>query len=294
MNIRIPKHNKIIFSLIFLGVFVFSTGIVSASQITEMSVLELVNQARIDKGLKPLETNEKLFKIASDKADDMIGNDYFSHTSPEGTTPWFWFEKEKYDYKFAGENLAINFSSAEEQQKAWMESETHRKNILDPNYREIGIAVKKGVIDGKLTTIVVQEFGLRTNYIEANPSKKGEVLASNFPPKIEMSSVQNFNEKLLEAGKKITNPVSESSQLSMYLRKGAVAVAWAVIIVNSALILWLIFSSRVFKRKGKGELPASFNLYTLSQEEYADFLKKFSVNSEDVKTVYLKQAKAKR
>jgi len=151
--------------------FIFAMPIL-ASEITPAKVINLVNIAREKEGLMPLGQNETLAKIANDKLNDMIENHYFAHTSPVGRTPWHWFEKEKYDYQFAGENLAINYTSAEEQQKAWMKSPTHRKNILNPDYKEIGVAFGAGEIDGEMALITVQEFGTRIGSIGA--SKEGE------------------------------------------------------------------------------------------------------------------------
>ena len=152
------NNAKYIWTLLFL-VFLVLPFSAQAGEISADNVIKLVNKERISQGLGTLMENSTLNAAARDKAQDMIKNDYFAHTSPSGTSPWYWFEKSGYDYKYAGENLAINFSSAEEQHKAWMKSATHRKNILNPAYREIGVAVAKGKIDGSSTTLVVQLFG---------------------------------------------------------------------------------------------------------------------------------------
>jgi hypothetical protein len=91
----------------------------------------------------------------------MFGYNYFAHTSPQGVNPWHWFNKANYNYTYAGENLAMNFVEAEDAMQAWMNSPTHRDNIISKNYTEIGIAVGVGKIDGVDTTIVVQLFGKR-------------------------------------------------------------------------------------------------------------------------------------
>lgn len=151
---------KFIFSTaVISGFFVLSVLPALASQITAGNILELLNRSREKEDLEALSPNDKLTRVAQDKLSDMIANHYFAHTSPQGITPWHWFEKENYDYQFAGENLAINFVSAEGQHEAWMNSPTHRKNILNPNYKEIGIAVGAGEVDGQMSIIAVQEFG---------------------------------------------------------------------------------------------------------------------------------------
>ncbi|MFZ2975265.1 MAG: CAP domain-containing protein [Candidatus Moraniibacteriota bacterium] len=151
--------------------FIFAVPIM-ASEINPGKVIQLVNIAREKEGLAPLSQSEALRKVANDKLNDMIENHYFAHTSPKGKTPWYWFEKEDYDYQFAGENLAINYTSAEEQQKAWMNSPTHRKNILNSDYKEIGVAFGAGEINGEMSLITVQEFGSRA--MVAGASKEGE------------------------------------------------------------------------------------------------------------------------
>jgi len=150
---------------LFLGLFT-NSQIVWAKEITAENVINLVNQEREFRKLEILKENRQLFEAAREKSEDMINNNYFAHTSPGGLTPWHWIEKSGYDYIYAGENLAINFSSAENQHKAWMESLEHRKNIINPNYKEIGVAVKQGNINGKAAIITVQVFGAKeTNAI---------------------------------------------------------------------------------------------------------------------------------
>jgi len=160
MKFIIKRQNGIgsILAGIFLVFFAFS-HIVLASGINKESIIDLVNKSRVENNISTLAENQNLDNAAKDKLDDMIKNNYFAHTSPTGVTPWFWFEKNGYDYKYAGENLALGFSSVEKEHKAWMDSPTHRKNILNPNYQEIGIAVGEGKIDDNLVTIAVQSFG---------------------------------------------------------------------------------------------------------------------------------------
>jgi uncharacterized protein YkwD len=169
MSKNTKKSIRIATLAVFIGVFAFLTfGQAAASSITAKNIIKLVNGARTGEGLKPLEENSKLSAAASAKAEDMLKNDYFSHNSPDGKTPWYWIEKSGYDYKYAGENLAMNFISAEDEQKAWMKSPTHRKNILNDNYQEIGVAVAEGKIDGKTTTVAVQIFGSRPDFVASS------------------------------------------------------------------------------------------------------------------------------
>jgi hypothetical protein len=89
----------------------------------------------------------------------MLAKGYWAHFAPDGTSPWSFFLKFGYKYKYAGENLARDFSDASSAVNAWMNSPTHKENILNPNYKEIGIGVVEGNLAGADTTIIVQFFG---------------------------------------------------------------------------------------------------------------------------------------
>jgi uncharacterized protein YkwD len=122
----------------------------------EREIINQLNQIRVDKGLQPLEFDSVLKKVAGLKLQDMLKHQYFSHTSPEGLDAWHWFKEAGYNYKFAGENLATNFTNATDVTEAWMQSKSHRENILFPEYREVAVAVGQNK-DGKL--VAVESFG---------------------------------------------------------------------------------------------------------------------------------------
>jgi len=128
------------------------------ADITKSVLEKFVNQTRQSLGLNPLLPNEKLSQAAKLKAENMVQNQYFSHTSPTGVSPWFWFAKAGYNYKYAGENLAVGFFESEEVYNAWLNSPSHRENIINPKYTEVGTAVLKG-FGGDNTVVVVQTFG---------------------------------------------------------------------------------------------------------------------------------------
>src|SRR5690606_29016623 len=93
------------------------------------------------------------------KASDMFKKQYWGHMAPDGTEPWHWLVEADYGYSKAGENLAKNFYTAEAVNIAWMESDAHRKNILEPDFTEAGFAIASGTLDGKPTTLVVALYG---------------------------------------------------------------------------------------------------------------------------------------
>lgn len=122
-------------------------------------IATLTNSERSDNNVAPLVENVLLDKAAQLKAEDMASRGYFAHTSPDGKNPWYWFKQVGYDYHFAGENLAVNFFESEDVAKAWMNSPTHRSNIVKKEYTEIGIGVANGVYEGRDTVFVAQLFG---------------------------------------------------------------------------------------------------------------------------------------
>ncbi len=158
----IPVSLRILlFGISFFVPFLFSSSVTAAELFDGREVVDRVNRDRALFGLPALLFDEALAQAARLKADDMVKKGYFAHTSPEGTTPWFFFEKAGYRYRYAGENLAIHFSDIESEQRAWMASEKHRENILSPKYRETGVAVASLSWEGKETTVTVQLFGTR-------------------------------------------------------------------------------------------------------------------------------------
>lgn len=119
----------------------------------------LTNDERAKNNLPSLTVSETLTAAAQLKAEDMAAKSYFSHNSPDGKTPWYWFDRAGYKYNFAGENLAVNFSDSEEVTQAWMNSPTHQANIVGRNYTEMGTGIASGMYKGRETVFVVQLYG---------------------------------------------------------------------------------------------------------------------------------------
>ena len=129
------------------------------SHISASELLTDTNAERQDAALPELKVNEELSKAAFLKAQDMFANNYWAHTSPSGVTPWKWLGDSGYNYDVAGENLAKNYPTAQATVAAWMNSETHRANILNNKYQDIGFAVVDGMLDGRDATLVVPYYG---------------------------------------------------------------------------------------------------------------------------------------
>jgi hypothetical protein len=138
-----------------------------ASQIPPSEIIRLTNIERTNRGLLPLKMNNELNAAAAQKAGDMFAKDYWAHVSPTGTQPWFFITNNGYSYRYAGENLARDFSDPNSVVQAWLNSPSHRDNLLNDRYQDIGVAVVDGKLEGRDTTLVVQMFGTQLASVPA-------------------------------------------------------------------------------------------------------------------------------
>ena len=120
----------------------------------EKEVFNLINQQRINNGLPALKVDDEVQRVARIKAQDMVDNNYFSHTSPTYGSPFDMLKSFKISYNSAGENIAGN-SSNSGAVNAWMNSSGHKANILNSSFNYTGIGVVSSPKYGK---IYVQMF----------------------------------------------------------------------------------------------------------------------------------------
>lgn len=152
--------------VVALQIFVYSgtaTRIISAfpafsniAAVLPAMLAAETNQYRLAQNTTPLKNSELLTVAAELKAQDMLKRGYFSHVDPDGNMPWKWFEQVGYQYSYAGENLAVDFVDSKDVTEAWIHSLTHRANLVNKDFSEIGIGTAQGVFEGKNTTFVVQ------------------------------------------------------------------------------------------------------------------------------------------
>lgn len=130
---------------------------------TEMSISQLLaetNDKRAQNGVGPLSINIKLNSAAQSKANDMIARNYWAHNTPDGKEPWVFFDAAGYKYLKAGENLAYGFATSSSAVVGWMNSPTHKANMLDSAFTEVGFGFTNGenFIDSGPETVVVAEY----------------------------------------------------------------------------------------------------------------------------------------
>ena len=117
----------------------------------EKVIFDLINNARSKQGVAKLSADSTVFKVARLKVQDMVNNNYFSHTSPTYGSPFKMLKTYNVSYKVAGENIAGN-PSLEAAVNAWLNSSTHKQNLLSNSYNYIGIGVEKSDTYGYVIT----------------------------------------------------------------------------------------------------------------------------------------------
>ena len=121
----------------------------------QQQVLDLVNAERAKRGISALTLDSSLSSVATKKSQDMIDKNYFDHTSPTYGSPFDMMKQFGISYRSAGENIAKGQKTPQEVVDAWMNSEGHRKNILNPNFTNLGVGIAK---DSNKTTYWTQMF----------------------------------------------------------------------------------------------------------------------------------------
>lgn len=160
------------------------------AELTEAKMLELTNASRVENGLPALHFNAGLSQSAKAKAQDMLAQGYFDHTGPDGKKFWQWIRESGYSYTTAGENLAMDFTTAESAHNALMASPTHRANILKSTYEDVGLAVVQGTIDGRETTILVEHFGKLSTPVKIAAAPKTPTPKQPTTPPAQKAAIQ--------------------------------------------------------------------------------------------------------
>ena len=126
----------------------------------ETQVLQLTNNERQKAGCGPLRTNSALARAAEDHAADMVDNHYFDHNSQDGRSPFDRMKTAGFKGGSMAENIAVGYSSAAAVVKGWMNSEGHRKNMLNCSYTMIGVGYDSGQVKSDWGNgSWVQDFG---------------------------------------------------------------------------------------------------------------------------------------
>ncbi len=170
---------------------------------TEDAIITLINKERFDAGLNTLKKNEKLMKSALAKADDMKKDRYFEHVSTRKIQPWFFVEENNYRYEKFGENIALDYLSANSVHKAFMDSVGHRANMLDEDFKDVGVAIFPVETEEGVKYIVVEHFGRQLKKINVEKREKYSDKSKKFcglqkDKKEELKKMIDNQEKVIE------------------------------------------------------------------------------------------------
>ena len=130
--------------ILFLSVFLSgytpsrSGTLAYATNVSHSGLLSSTNSQRSQQGRSALSINSALNSAAQAKANDMTARNYWSHNTPDGQEPWVFVQAAGYSYLKAGENLAYGFSTSTDTVQGWMNSASHRANMLDADYTDVG------------------------------------------------------------------------------------------------------------------------------------------------------------
>lgn len=218
------------------------------STITTGEVLSLTNAERAKNKLPELRLNDQLSTAASAKAWNMFKEQYWSHISPQGDLPWKFIRESGYRYSVAGENLARDFSTTPDMMSAWLNSPSHKKNIMNPKYKDIGIAVVDGKLLGIETTLVVQMFGTPLS----SPAQLKEPAATTPQIGTNNTSSAPTDSPLPQAVLSKTNETTPSSALNpLSLSKALLTTLVALTLVVLAYDLTVSNTRKLVRIAGK-------------------------------------------
>lgn len=251
---KILHHTSLLLIIIsfvflsFVGVVVKNThpevlGI--SYNISEQELLNLVNFEREKNGLSKLTINAELTKAASEKAQHMFSHNYWAHFAPDGTTPWSFIKGNGYEYLYAGENLAKGYTNSVDAVDAWMNSPTHKANILSPKFKDIGFSIAEGRLEGEDTILIVQMFGSTSNNVADN----SQITETSKNPIVESQSVPN--DSTLGSQESLTKVVGNDPIIDVsYSTKIIVFTVLSLLVIALTIDLIVVEKNKIPRKVG--------------------------------------------
>ena len=218
--------------------------ILGTASFSAEQIIDLTNAKREKNNQPALIQNSLLTKAAQNKVQDMFANNYWAHTSQKGRTPWSFITNAGYRYLYAGENLARDFHNASSVVDAWMNSPSHRANLLDSNFKEIGVAVASGDFDGRESILVVQEFGTGISQI---PTEEPLVNAQPLIPQPDNGQIAPAPQPVIAQDTSLQSINSEVTVLAS--RKYAIAKIVSLFMVSGIFLLFTVEFAVVLRKK---------------------------------------------
>ncbi len=221
--------------ILFVSVFVsgYNPRAGTLAYATEMShhgLLASTNTQRLSYGKTTLAINDQLNQAAQTKANDMVARNYWSHDTPDGQEPWVFINGAGYSYTKAGENLAYGFSSSDTTVNGWMNSPTHKDNLLDSDFVEVGFGFANGsnFNNAGEETVVVAMYG--EPYVLAStgqsPPPPAETTSTSAPSEIPAESTSEKEGS--PVAQSTANPDNNNQMSSGQIKQPEVVVASAI------------------------------------------------------------------
>jgi uncharacterized protein YkwD len=154
-----------------------------ATNVNVNELLTATNAQRTNSKVNALQMNPELVSAAQTKANDMVARGYWSHNTPDGKEPWTFILAAGYQYSTAGENLAYGFSDSNKTITGWMNSPTHRENLMNDKFTEVGFGIANSAdyVGKGEETIVVAMYGA--------PSSSAIGLAESSTPEAQNTNI---------------------------------------------------------------------------------------------------------
>lgn len=225
-----------------------------ATEMSRSGLLSSTNVQRNSNGQASLTINEKLNQAAQAKANDMVARNYWSHNTPEEEEPWIFFDAQGYIYTKAGENLAYGFDTSGATVIGWMNSPSHKANLLDSAFTEVGFGFANSsdfVTTGE-ETIVVAMYGRPPVVAQVTPTTQNAPTPEEVAPAETQTPANEdtlINPETEDTTDKPTNtdtPVTteETKRISRIQQLTGGAAPWSALVVSIAAftlaIVWLM------------------------------------------------------
>ena len=154
-----------------------------ATSTSAYGLLDATNQQRAGNGKPNLSINAQLNSAAQAKADDMVARNYWSHNTPDGQQWYIFIQNAGYKYLKAGENLAYGYATSNDTITGWMNSSTHKANMLDSTFTEVGFGIANGndYNQSGPETVVVAAYGQPQVLAASTPASSPTPVSSSKP-----------------------------------------------------------------------------------------------------------------
>lgn len=216
-------------SFYVIAILIFQVGLTTVgkyypsvlSYATNITIPELLNETNIRReqnSVGKVQLNEQLSDAARRKGADMFAEQYWAHVSPSGKDPWSFIAAAGYNFLFAGENLARDFGDSKSVVNAWMNSPTHRDNLVNGRYKDVGFAIVDGKYGDHETTLVVQMFGTRASSQPTVDAPESQVKSEQSLPDVDETPEKVSSPSPIENSVPTPPPAGNSNGPGMILQ----------------------------------------------------------------------------